>query len=384
VYYINYPVDRTFFFWNKEPIHAMYADFFYTIPQQVVLVVVSLISGLFSLIGSALILLIIWRDDHEKLKFVYHRILFAVSIVDCITSLNFAFSFLAVPKGIFWGALGNKASCEVAGFLTLLLGSQHFYNFGLALYFLLIICYGKSQHFIASHIEPFIHMLSLCFPIGIAVWSLLTDSLNPLLFDGGWCYVYSYPPGCSALDIGECTRGLTAVIILPALLIILGVIPFLGISICMIMIVYRVRKTFAATSSRRMHQRADERTKQIAIQSILYIAATLIPFTLIVITQNITSYDRTTRFILGILVKFFIPLQGVFNFFIYIRPRIISKREKDSNSSSFHILVWQIVFGEKCPGSPIEDSDFAPELTRLPVNSQTDLNGRSLESTTPG
>jgi hypothetical protein len=348
----------------------MYIDFYYSIPQQVVLVIVSLISGLSSFVGSLLIIFIIRRDGYEKLKFVYHRILFAMSIVDCISSLDFALSFLAVPKGIFWGAMGNTTSCEAAGFLTLLIGSQSLYNFGLAIYFLLIICYGKSQHFIASYIEPFIHTISLCLPISFGFWSLLTGSLNPLLFDGGWCHIYPYPPGCAAIDVGECNRGLKALTILSASLIVFGVIPFIGISMCMIMIVYRVRKTFNASLPNTMQRRLHERIKQTAIQSMLYIIATLIPFTLIAITQNITSYDPTARFILGILVKLFVPCQGVFNFFIYIRPRVISKREKNGDSISIYILVWRIIFEPRSHDNLNEDNDFASEFASLPADSK--------------
>jgi hypothetical protein len=353
----------------------MYANLYYSITQQVILVVVSLISGLSSFIGSVLIISIIWRDGHEKLNFVYHRILFAVSIIDCISSIAFAFSFLAVPKGIFWGAVGNTTSCEATGFLTFLLGSQLLYNFGLAVYFLLIIYYGKSQRFIASHIEPFIHTLSIILPLGFATWSLVTDSLNPLLFEGGWCYVYPYPPACSDLEKIECTRGLMALVIRLLAGIFLGAVPLVGILICMIMIVYRVRKTFATSLRNRMQERLNERTKQTAIQSILYVAATLIPITLVFITQNIKNNQKSLRFILGILVKVMIPIQGVFNFFIYIRPRLLSMRERDGGSTSFKVLIWRIAFAGKSRDDPDAESDFAPELSRSYANSQIELNG---------
>jgi hypothetical protein len=354
----------------------MYADFFFTRTQQVVLVVVSLISGLSSCVGSLLIILIIWRDGHDKLKFVYHRILFAVSTIDCISSLAFAFGFLAVPKDIFWGSMGTTTSCEVTGYLTFLLGSQLLYNFGLAIYFLMVIYYGKSQHFIASHIEPFIHTLSISVPTGFATWALFTHSFNPLLFEGGWCYVYPFPAGCADLDRDKCTRGLMALTIRLIAGIFLGAIPLAGILICMIMILYRVRKTFSASLPNRLHERPDEKIKQTAIQSILYVMATLIPFILVFITQNITNNDRNVRFVLGILVKLLIPVQGVFNFFIYIRPRLVSMRESGRDSSSIKMMVWHIVFGGGNRGSPDEERDFAPELSRPYVNSQSDENGK--------
>jgi Na+/melibiose symporter-like transporter len=188
--------------------------------------------------------------------------------------------------------------------------------------------------------------------------------------------VHPYPPGCTILQGGECTRGLTALIITPIMGIFLGAIPFVGILICMIMIVYRVHKTYAASLPSSMQQRLNERTKQTAIQSILYIGAILIPYTLIIINLCIQNTDRNVRFILGILVKLMIPLQGVFNFFIYIRPRLMSMRERDGYSTSFHMLVWQIVNAGTARGSPDEESDFAPELKKPHISSQIDVNGQ--------
>jgi hypothetical protein len=118
-----------------------------------------------------------------------------------------------------------------------------------------------------------------------------------------------------------------------------------------------------------MQQRLHERTKQTAIQSILYIAATLIPFLLVAIDQNLKSYDPTVRFIIGTLVKLFIPCQGIFNFLIYIRPRIISKREKDGDSSSIYMMVWRLILNSKSRENPNENKDFALELASLPADS---------------
>ena len=72
----------------------------YSIPQQIILVLCSAISGSFSLLGSSIIFWIIWRDRSIKLKHVYHRILLVISIIDCVISINFIFSFLAVKGEI--------------------------------------------------------------------------------------------------------------------------------------------------------------------------------------------------------------------------------------------------------------------------------------------
>jgi hypothetical protein len=163
---------------------------FYTIPQEIALVFTSLLTGSASLLASLTIIYIIWRDRKEKLKFVYHRILFAMSILDSVASLNFAFSFLAVPKDLFWGAQGNTATCEASGFLYTFFVSQGLYNFGLAMYYLMIIRYGKSQEYVARYVEPYVHTISVSIPIAVTSWALFSAVLNPLPFLGGGVVFY--------------------------------------------------------------------------------------------------------------------------------------------------------------------------------------------------
>jgi hypothetical protein len=353
----------------------MYADFYYSIPQQITLVVLSIISGSVSFVGSIILACIIWRDRHAKLKFVYHRILFAVSVLDCITSLVFALGFLAVPSGFFWGAMGTTTTCEATGFLTLLLGSQFLYNFGLAVYFLMVISFRKSQKFIAKYIEPFIHTLSLTLPIGIALWALSSDSLNPLLYVGGWCYLYSFPPHCAISDKVECTRGFMVPIIKPIMTALLIVAPFGGIVVCMIMIIHRIRSIAAASLPFSMRSQLDHKVRQTTIQAMLYIGAMLVPTTLIIITQNARNYNQTLRFVFGILVKLIVPLQGFFNLIIYIRPRILALRQRNGGNDSFFKLVLFVITGGEggqYDGDTDYDlaSDLASEFSRLDAETQ--------------
>jgi hypothetical protein len=348
----------------------IYADFYYSRPQQIILVLLSVFSGSLSLCGSYTILSIIWRDRYEKLKYVYHRVLFAISLVDCMTSIVFAWSFLAVPRGIFWGAVGNTSTCEASGFLTILLGAQFLYNFGLALYFLMVIYFKTSQTCIATYLEPLIHMISMATPIGISIWSLSTSSLNPLLFNGGWCYVYPYPPGCSDIGNTPCTRGMASLQIRPVMNILLIIVPFVGIVISLVMIMCRVRSIVAASMSNNLRSHLDRTARQTAIQSLLYITAMLIPNSLIIITTTITNYDSMDRFFLAVLVKLFVPLQGLSNLVIFIRPRYVALRERNGNALSWFTLVRFIICGPESQDSHDSENDFAPELTEVSVDSE--------------
>ncbi|KAI2499620.1 hypothetical protein MHU86_14855 [Fragilaria crotonensis] len=345
------------------------ADGFYTIPQQITLVFTSLISGLASLLGSLTIIYIIWRDREKKLKCVYHRVLLALSLIDCVASLNFAFGFLVVPKGNFWGAQGNTASCEASGFLVTFGASLLPYNFGLALYYLLIIRYGKPQEFIARYVEPYIHILSLSMPMGVAFWAQITSSLNPLPYLGGWCAIAKYPPLCDA-EADECIRGYTSRATSVALLFGVMLPSFLGITIIMVMIMCHVRGRLAAVVRYRTRSRLDDTARQTVVQSLLYIAASLLPNALILINHSFNFFFPTSqvavRFVIAFLVKLILPLQGLFTLFVYIRPRLIMLRRKRGDSFSFCSLLSEIVIGKKARPLEANDDqladDYAPEL----------------------
>ncbi|KAI2493968.1 hypothetical protein MHU86_20576 [Fragilaria crotonensis] len=362
---------------------------FYTIPQQITLVFTSLFSGLVSLLGSLTIIYIIWRDRNKKLKCVYHRILFALSLIDCIASLNFAFGFLLVPKGNFWGAQGNTASCEASGFLNTFFVSQNLYNFGLAVYYLLIIRYRKSQEFVARNVEPYIHVLALSMPMGVTFWALFTSSLNPLPFLGGWCSIAKYPTLCN-VDEGECSRGLmdkTIAFVMYGLVLLPS---FFGIVIIMVMIICHVRGRIAAVVRYRTRPRLDETARQTVVQSMLYIMASLLPNGILVLNHSFNyvfpTHQNSVRFVFACFAKVIVPLQGLFNLIIYIRPRYIALRRQRGESSSFLFLMSEIVVGvQSRPLEADEDQgvdDYAPELAIPDISDKFD--GGTSESISGG
>ena len=337
---------------------------FYTIPQQITLVITSLLSGSVSLLGSLTLIFIIWRDRHKKLKFVYHRILFAMSILDAVISLNFAFSFLAVPIGMFWGAQGNTASCEASGFLQLLYSAQGLYNFGLAVYYLMIIRYGKSEGFVSRFIEPYVHALSLCVPIGFGCWAIFLDVLNPSLLVGGWCTLQKYPPGCDEFGNGGCTRGEMADVIGRAVGIGIVLSSLVGIVTIMIMLICHVRGRHAAVTQYHTRPQLDRTVTQTVRQAMLYIWASLIPCVVILPSGLVSSKEQIPRLILALLTKLILPLQGLFNLIIYVRPRYVALKQRRGDSLSFLTMVKYIIVGEPPPLQPDQRlDDWAPELT---------------------
>lgn len=341
----------------------------YSIPQQRTLAITSSISGFISLLGSTAILAILWRDRRKKLRHAYHRILLGVSVYDFISSLNFIVSFLAVPKGLFWGARGSTLTCEINGFLLCLMATVALYNLGLSIYYVLVIRYGKTQKHIERFVEPFIHIISISVPFGFGMWYWLSDLFNPMLDIGGLCYVYEYPAKCSELEDIECTRGVgtkSTISLIVGTLVVSSV--FTGIIVCMLLLTLHVRKREITLSRHRLNPQTSQ-TRQTYIQALLYIAAYFITY-LFSFVQAIlgSAYNEHLRFTLAFLVKLSLPLQGFFNFVIYIRPRYSMLRAQRGGSTlSAFSLLYYIVRGSKTGD---QQNGFAPELDEDGSNAQ--------------
>jgi len=68
-------------------------------------------------------------------------------------------------------------------------------------------------------------------------------------------------------------------------------------------------------------------------QAALYVAAFFFPFFFPILFQVNLAKTGTRSFLLFILLGIFTPLQGFFNFFVFLRPRLISFRKKNPEIS---------------------------------------------------
>lgn len=156
-------------------------------------------SGILSVIGSALIM---WHAIH-KLNRPYHRILFMLSITDLIASL-----FLAIMPPAFYSPVQKPSGiCALDGFIVVSMNySAAFYSASLSVYFLLTIKYSYSDRKIAQKVEPFLHGVSLIYPITSAITGLVLQMYNPSTGIVG-CWINAYPENCEWDADIECERG---------------------------------------------------------------------------------------------------------------------------------------------------------------------------------
>uniref|UniRef100_A0A7S3PXH6 Uncharacterized protein n=1 Tax=Chaetoceros debilis TaxID=122233 RepID=A0A7S3PXH6_9STRA len=166
--------------------------------------------AILSVLCSSILLWMILRS-HDGLSTTQHRLLVGLCFADIVYSLSQSHFGMAVPKELdyaIWNARGNMATCQTQGFLDAfgaLCGP--FYNASLCLYYLAAVKYEKTEEYIRTKIEPFLHAVPLLVAISYAIFRLASDSLNPQ--QSGFCTgpLHS-PPHCVDEEVGFVIEGL--------------------------------------------------------------------------------------------------------------------------------------------------------------------------------
>lgn len=240
---------------------------------------------------------------------------------------------------------GTVATCSLQGFLLQIGTASFAYSAMLIMFYMLVIKFNVRDVTIARYFEPFMHAVPILFHTSAAIIGLAMDMYNPR---GSICWVNGSPPMCE-IDTApfpiECERGsghgrfvyltnmpklIWTVIILLALLVIVSAVwnkiresrqfQFRGGEASQI--------TTTGSPAENPHE---ARLRQVTYQSFLYGFSFLnvIVWTTIVPIIPPSKFDMLGKhFWIAALGVFFFPLQGFFNFFIYIRPRYTGIRRR--------------------------------------------------------
>lgn len=329
-----------------EVIYSSLSDTTYT-----GVVAVAWCSIVLSLFGSMSIVWIILKNG--KLGQLYHRLMLGMSVMDLImTSATAAMPYVNRDDVGFLFARGNERTCEAAGFfLQAWLGST-IYNAWLSVYFLLMVCYGYKEQQIVARMEPYCHILAILLPLTFGVVGLATDSFNtvPLL---GICDFSPWPASCLNDEGVECERGEHAETFNLAHISTMVTFVLIGIS-CTVRVYWVVRRQtlhsqgHATSSSFHLgdnQQHNDpariRRIQAVRNQAICYTSAFLVSF----LSALFALFeDPSLAWPLFLLYAFF-PLQGVLNWGIYVRPRLL--RWKDANPEKSWFWAYRQILGGK-------------------------------------
>lgn len=134
--------------------------------ERRLLSVIPHVTGSLSILGSAFIIYDV-ASDRKKWTSPYHRLLFAMGVVDFVSS--FATSLSTIPMPYDSGPLsyGNDATCKLQGFFVHFNIASPLYNLVLSIYFLLTVSFKWTREDVKKKAEIWLHGLPI-------VWSFTT------------------------------------------------------------------------------------------------------------------------------------------------------------------------------------------------------------------
>jgi len=246
------------------------------------------------------------------------------------------------------GPKGNTRTCAAQGFFLQFAIAAPLYNASLALYYLLMIRHGWSERRLKKLRWP-IQIGVLTFGLGTAVSGLFLTLYNNALL---WCWQASYPPGCvdsSSAGAGPsgqqegttCTRGDNANTIYRFAFFYAPLWAAISVATAsMLATWWSIRHTgkkteetlmssFTGKDARRLVRKMQrkERNRNVGIQCLLYLGAFYVTWTTATILRVVQSLGRPPSFGLVLSVAVCIPIQGLLNFVVYVRPRYQKYRE---------------------------------------------------------
>lgn len=280
-----------------------------------------------SVIGSTCIVFKILRDRvRNGSTSPYDRFLLGLSSCDIIASITWVMvNFLKPRETGDLLAFGNAATCQASGFLTQFAVSSWWYNCVLSYYFLLTVLSQVHRKNFVELFEPWMHLSVLFFPITASVglgreWYSLQELI-------GVCYIED-----------------------PAIKWIVGGIPILLTYFSLIwnnMVIYVVvRKSLQSSSEYAASLTPIQKRLQREATTImfLYVACFFLSISPSLVLNFMEVYnsdvinDASRIYPLKIFESILLPLQGFFNFFIYIKPLYTRFRAANPNKSMRFVL----------------------------------------------
>mmetsp|Transcript_6380 Transcript_6380/g.9269 ORF Transcript_6380/g.9269 Transcript_6380/m.9269 type:complete len:376 (+) Transcript_6380:64-1191(+) len=150
----------------------------WTKTEQKTLAVITSCGGSISFVCSFAMMIAI-LGSKVKLSTTYRRLFFGMIAFDIIKSVSYIFSSYAMPKGLFWGAIGNDATCTIQAFFTHtgMIGSC-FYSLAISICFFVVInCKRPRRN--TKRLEMMLHIVTILCAIVSAIILFATGNFGP-------------------------------------------------------------------------------------------------------------------------------------------------------------------------------------------------------------
>ena len=343
----------------------------------------NLVSSCLSLLGSFTIIYVVVR--HQKTNKLYHRLVCFIGCMDIGGTLGLLMGPLWAPYDITqlpWSkALGTTTSCDITMIFLNFFTPMTLANIALSVYFLMTIRYGKTERQSCQVLEPYLYVASFISLIIYPAIAIPLDLMNPDIILGS-CVPGVYPPNCNDKDI-PCIRASIQTKNMYSAVAVIGTVILLPIGLISVWLVYWTvrqkniqsdRFNFPGTNS--VSEQRLQRLLAMRTQCILYsvpylvIAASMGVFSVIssaAVAGLTDSNDLYTGPVIISLAaaKLLSPSLGFFNALIYMRPRLLTWRQRDAS--------WIVAFHNFLVDRPIP-----------PLPSRRRLQGGSSQNQTDG
>lgn len=275
-----------------------------------------------------------------------------MSIVDAFASVASGLSTWPIPKGSpgVYATLGSVGTCEAQAFFLQASIAGPLYYFMISVSFLLRVRYGMSEKQVGKRAEPVMHAIAIVFGLGSSFLCIALGLFNDSTL---WCWINSSPKGCDQSyknnGITNCERGDNAEIYRWA--IFYGPL-WAAIVATMVVMTLLVRTVRAQENRLAKYQFASSRgvlaqTQQIQDRqrnrqsrratntALRYVAVFYVTWVFATVNRLLELIIGHSYFWLGVLSAVFVPLQGFFNFLVFIYPRYLKwKKLRSKNEAS--------------------------------------------------
>eukprot|EP00551_Chaetoceros_affinis_P008762 CAMPEP_0203662400 /NCGR_PEP_ID=MMETSP0090-20130426/376_1 /ASSEMBLY_ACC=CAM_ASM_001088 /TAXON_ID=426623 /ORGANISM="Chaetoceros affinis, Strain CCMP159" /LENGTH=449 /DNA_ID=CAMNT_0050525173 /DNA_START=70 /DNA_END=1419 /DNA_ORIENTATION=+ len=313
----------------------------------------TLSSASVSLVASVTLVVMILKSD-AGLSTPYRRIIFVLSLGDILASIGYITGPFSSPKGtptVLWG-VGNTATCNANAFIKVYgILTVQIYVVVTCLYYYCKLNWKMSNSAFYEKIEKKIHAFCILFTSAVCFSALFTKTFNPLPF-GNTCGFSRFPPGCT----DNCTKGLLAPLYAVLISFVFTGLTLLSILTFMCLLckeAYRREKLLRSANpepgqnstlfqmltscvscnSFRAQQKEDEPLsdyllriykRETFLQALIYISYFAFVHTLppMVVSFHFITRQLPIPTFLAQYMSIIYPAMGVFNVFIYTRPKV--------------------------------------------------------------
>mmetsp|Transcript_8892 Transcript_8892/g.13342 ORF Transcript_8892/g.13342 Transcript_8892/m.13342 type:complete len:362 (+) Transcript_8892:86-1171(+) len=308
-----------------------------TLVQQQLATTFPRISGSFSLLGSLSITVDIirkYRKDAKKVT-AYHRLILGMSFCDMVMSVAHIMATWPIPSDTpgAYAAYGNEATCNAQGFFGQFGIGSPFYNLFLTVYYYLLIVKDSK---LSRNQEICMHVASLSFAFGTATAALALGFYGSVFI---WCWITS-------------EHTIVRLVFWYGPLWVI----FIVVAVLMSVIYFNIKRQEHRQIRWSQQNIGNGRPKfvsdSVRWQAFRYVGAFFITWIFLTIVRVCNAVNVTAPFWVLLLAFTLMPMQGLFNYLIYIRPRYATRRKEfpEVGRIKTFLKVNPLLAGCKCCG----------------------------------